>query len=124
MARQTSIDAYKIKSEGLLSERRWQVYDVLYEIGPATGGEVFKAFKKKYGVLVPTNSNTITRLGELRNCGVVKEIGTRECTVSGQNVIVWQVTDKLPVKFKKEERIKCKHCNGKGYSIQQQSRLF
>lgn len=125
MTRRTSIEAYNnIKENGLLSERRWQVYSVLFDIGPATGGEVFKEMKKRYGMLVPTNSNTTTRLGELRNCGVVEELGERECSVSGQRVILWDVTDRLPTKLEKPKKIKCPHCDGKGYVVEQQTRLF
>jgi len=125
MIRQTSIDAYNaIRDNGLLSERRWQVYDVLYDIGPATGGEVFKEFKKRYGITAPTNSNVTTRLGELRQMTVVMELGVKACTVSGQRVILWDVTANLPLKFEKSKRVKCTHCDGKGYFETQQTRLF
>lgn len=116
MVRETSREAYeKIKENDLLSTRRWQVYDVLFSVGPATGGEVFREMKRRYGMTIPTNSNTTTRLGELRERGVVKELGTRACDVSGQRVILWDVTKKLPVTFDKPSRIKCKSCCGKGY---------
>jgi len=124
MTRQTSIEAYnKIKDEGLLSERRWQVYDCLYDIGPATGGEVFKEMKRRYGMLVPTNSNTTTRLGELRDMGVVSELGTRTCSVSSQKVILWDCTSNLPIKFEKPNKIKCEHCDGLGYHMEQQAKF-
>lgn len=125
MIRQTSIEAYnQIKNSGLLSERRWQVYDVLFEYGPMTGGETFQRMKQKYSVMAPTNSNTTTRLGELRNMGVVMELGTKTCSVSGQTVILWDVTDKLPTKLVKSKRTKCRHCSGKGYLEDKQFTLF
>lgn len=126
MIRETSIEAYhKIKDDGLLSERRWQVYSVLYKIGPATGGEVFKEFKRQYGITTPTNSNVTTRLGELREMEVAKELGTRVCSVSGQNVILWDVTKSLPVKLEKAARIKCPHCKGTGHlNLAHQMKLF
>lgn len=125
MIRDTSIEAYnKIKRDGLLSERRWQVYDILYEIGPATGGEIFRHMKKKYGPTIPTNSNVTTRLGELRHFGVAMEIGKRKCTMTGQMVILWDVTSKLPLKFDKPEKTKCAHCNGTGLITKQQIKLF
>jgi len=102
MVRKTSIAAFNnIKENGLLSERRFQVYNSLFDCGPATGGEVFEKMREKYGVLIPVNSNTITRLGELRELGVAEELGERVCSISGQNVILWDVTDRLPVKYEK-----------------------
>lgn len=116
MIRKTSIEAYNtIKDNGLLSERRWQVYDILFRNGPMTGGEVFQLMKKQYSVMAPTNSNVTTRLGELRNMGAAQELGRRVCTVSGMTVILWDVTDRLPVKLERSTRTKCKSCGGKGY---------
>lgn len=116
MVRRTSVEAYHaIQENGLLSLRRWQVYEVLYDIGPATGGEVFKEMLRRHGLGIPSNSNTITRLGELRERGVVEEMGIRQCSVSGQRVLLWDVTDKLPSKIKKKKRRKCEVCNGRGY---------
>ena len=44
VVRSTSADAYrKIRDEGLLSERRWQVYDALFAHGPCTGMELLEA---------------------------------------------------------------------------------
>jgi hypothetical protein len=122
--RDTSIEAFhKIKESGLLSQRRWQVYEILFDIGPATGSEVFLEMRNRHTIGLPSNSNTVARLGELRSMGVVKEIGTKVCPVSGQNVISWDVTSKLPVKFEKSEKVKCEHCNGRGYTIDEQSVL-
>lgn len=95
-----------IRDSGLLSRRRWQVYYVLYMYGPMTGGEVFRAYQDTFGINAPTNSNVTTRLGELRESGVVKELGTKICDVSGQNVILWATTDNLPKKLVKEDRVK------------------
>lgn len=125
MTRQTSIATYrKIEQEGLLSLRRWQVYAVLFDIGPATGGEVFREMRKRYSTAMPTNSNTTTRLGELRNMGVAMELGTKVCEVSGQRVILWDVTAALPDPIKKEKHteMKCPTCEGTGKI--KQGRLF
>lgn len=104
MVRQTSIDAYNtIKANGLLKKRKWQIYSVLYDIGPATGGEVFKEMKERYSTTIPTNSNTTTRLGELRDNGTVMELGNRVCSVSNQAVTLWDVTDGLPKKLGKKK---------------------
>lgn len=114
--RSTSISAYnEIKENGLLSKRRMQVYEALVECGPATGGEVFRAMKIKFGIgSLPTNSNTTTRLGELREMGVAEEIGRRECRVTNQTVILWRAVDALPRKLIKKPRTECPHCKGTG----------
>jgi len=122
MVRETSIEAYnKIKSEGLLKGRQFDVYEALHLYGPSTGAELFYKMKRARN---PSHSNVTTRLGELRNMGVVEEIRTRKCSITGMTVIEWGVTDRTPVRFKKSEKIKCKHCDGKGYHMSQQARLF
>lgn len=121
MTRQTSIDAYKtIKNNGLLSERRWQVYDVLYSYGPMTAGELSEQLPKKLSRTI--GSNVHARLAELKESGVVREVKTTICSVSGMKVIQWDVTSKLPKKIIKEDKIKCPNCNGKGFT--RQGRLF
>lgn len=93
--RQTSAEAYHtIQANGLLSKRRWEIYDALYRHGPKTGSELFKCLTL-YGEN-PTHSNIVTRLGELRDLGVAAEVGKKECEVSGMRVILWDVTDNLP----------------------------
>jgi hypothetical protein len=126
MVRQTSITAYnQIKEEGLLSERRWQVYDTLFNHGPCTANELAKHFEKM-NFLLPgnVNLNIVTRLGELRNMGVVSELKERPCRVTGMTVIEWDVTDRLPIKLEQPKKIKCKTCNGRGYIMEQQLKLF
>jgi len=125
MIRKTSIDAYKkINDLGLLSKRRLQVYNVLYNHGPLTGNEVLKHLIKEYGVSLGNAPSIISRLGELRKMEVVNELGKRTCSISKMNVILWDVTDSLPVKFDKPVKIKCSYCNGKGHFIEQQKNLF
>ena len=105
MTRQTSMDAYrKIKSEGLLSKRRLEVYETLFHFGPMTANETFeKLYKKDIG---PKNaaSNSAARFSELRDMGVIQEIGERKCSVTGMNVISWDVTSWLPTKIKKPSK--------------------
>lgn len=96
MMRETSASVYeRIVCEGLLSKRRLQVYQVLYEHGPLTGGQLSEIVKNKFGEW--GQSETVrNRLPELRNSGVVKECGTIKCPTSGNEVILWDVTDKYP----------------------------
>lgn len=91
MTRRTSYAAYmKIEANGLLSKARLAVYQELFQRGPMTAGELAESINM-------VRNNCATRLAELRDRGVVAEVGERECTVTHKNVIVWDVTDKLPV---------------------------
>lgn len=120
--RQTSILAYNyIKENGLLSERRQQVYEALFEYGPCTASELFY---KMRNLRNPSHSNVTTRLGELRDLGCVAELGRKICNITGREVIEWDVTAALPAKFDKVRRTKCKSCNGTGYQSSQQTKLF
>lgn len=90
--RQTSIDAYNnIKANGLLSEMRFRVYEALFINGPLTGKELDK--------MLGTDS-AHKRLSELKALGCIDDSGelTRTCKVSGERVIEWDVTDRLPVR--------------------------
>lgn len=117
MTRETSLEAYhRIKDEGLLSVRRWQVYDVLFHNGPLTANQMIKLFQSRYPQYRLTNTGSLaTRLSELRDRGVVHEVAEIKCPVSSFRTIQWDVTDKLPVEFKKPHRNKCHVCDGKGY---------
>lgn len=102
MIRQTSIEAYhKIKEDGTLSSSRWHVYEILYKHGPLTAGELKqKMLWSKENFLKVYKSES--RLTELRDMGVVQELGKKKCSLSGMTVILWDVTDKLPVKLKRD----------------------
>lgn len=95
MARRTSIAVYqKIEEEGLLSKARWRVYAWLYVNGPATAGEIGAGIEY-------IRNNTCARLKELIDRGVVEEIGERPCKTTGNNVILYDVTDQLPIEPRK-----------------------
>ena len=95
-ARFTSIRVYhQIEEEGLLSRMRWLVYSWLYKNGPATGREV------NQGLDVP---HAHVRLHELQQQGVVRETGTKNCSVTGRESISWDVTANLPSTFVPIER--------------------
>lgn len=99
MVRQTSTDAYdKIKHEGLLSAKRWQAYDALFHHGPFTASEgaaYVKGIRK---------NDLSSRLTELVKMGVVQEIQERQCQVTKQNVIEFDVTDAVPEKIERSIR--------------------
>lgn len=88
--RETSIEVYhQIRDEGLLSAMRFAVYDAVFRYGPCTCSELCDRMK-----MLPSNASP--RLTELRDLGVVKELGTAPCPITGREVILWDVTDKLP----------------------------
>jgi hypothetical protein len=101
--RDTSIEAYKaITENGMLSDRRWRVYDILFHNGPLIGARVAELYYFQYGRT--SASETIrNRLTELRDMGVVRETGKTFDPNTGMTVIVWDVTSKLPVTFVKQK---------------------
>lgn len=102
MTRQTSIESYHaIKDNGLLSRRRFQVYDFLYNSGPATARQAWRA--------IAPNGHTgsiNTRFAELREIGVVEEVGTTKEQATGMTVILWDVTANLPRRLMKKKSAK------------------
>jgi len=101
MSKSTQRIAYlTIKDSELLSQRRFEVYEALYENGPSTTGEIWKKFFKRRGI---SQNSVNPRLSELVKCGVVEEAGKKECSVTGFTCTVWQVNDKLP-KYEKKKK--------------------
>jgi hypothetical protein len=101
--RQTSIDVYReMEASGLLSARRWEVYEILWHHGPMTSNEIFQHARLHGNPNYRHNTNA--RMTELRDLGVAQELGATICQVTKRRVILWDVTDRLPVKS--AERIK------------------
>jgi hypothetical protein len=101
--RQTSIDCYnKIKEEGLLSKMRLKVYEAILNNAPCTSGEAFATMTTKENQI----SQSRARFTELRELGVIYEVRNRKCTITGMNVIEWDLTDRLPVNIKKSTKTK------------------
>lgn len=102
MVRDTSVVAFcEVMESGHVSRRRREVYESLYENGPCTAQELFRCMARKRA---SANSNVVTRLGELREQGLVEELGSKVCDVTGKSVILWDVTSKLPKKLVKKPR--------------------
>jgi len=99
--RHTQIEAYnKIKASGLLSERRFQVYDIIYKNQPITIANMIKIATSEIKIL---NTGSLTgRISELERAGVITPLRTGECPITGNNVFFWATTDELPVKVKKK----------------------
>ena len=95
--RRTSIETYyAIRDQGLLSRMRFLVYQCLFHHGPLTAQETFKRLRLE--------SNQSGRFTEMRDIGVIEELGERKCAVTGRNVIVWDVTDVLPLEAPSDRR--------------------
>lgn len=105
MVRQTSIDCFEqIRSTGVVSQRRLEVLEAISRTCPCTTSEATRA--------ISTSSFGIgSRFTELREMGVIYEVGTRKCRVTDRNVIEWDLTGNMPVKYKKKLNTKPKNMN-------------
>jgi len=100
--RQTSINCYnEIKRDGLLSKRRLETFVAIMKIAPCTASEVQHSINYHNG-----GRDCMKRISELRDRGVVYEVRTRKCRITGKNVIEWDLTDKLPIDFKNPNKSK------------------
>lgn len=116
MIRQTSIEAYtRIREEGLLSRRRFQVYEYVFANGPCTARQAALALLKP-GIYP---SSFQARFSELRAAGVLDEVGTTVDRDTGQRAILWDVTAAVPSARPKPTQIKCPTCHGRGHLIQE-----
>ena len=103
MIRQTSIETYnKIEKEGLLSKMRLKVYKAIVDNAPCTSGEASATFENKRKV----PSQLRARFTELRELGVIKEDGTKICSITGRKAIKWDLTGNLPEKIHKNDNPK------------------
>ena len=92
--RQTSIDAYnEIKRNGLLSKKRLEVYDIIFNNGPLTDHEV--AARMESALNLANGANSGARIWELCQMGAVERVGTKVAE-TGMTVTLWDVTDRLP----------------------------
>jgi len=98
--RQTSIDCYnQIKAEGLLSKRRLEVYEAILKSAPCSSGEAFSKMLTSSNVI----SQSRARFTELRELGVIYEVGVKKCSITNRNVIEWDLTDNLPFELEKNK---------------------
>jgi len=89
----TSLEAYnKIKAQGLLPPRRFEVYQVLALYGAQTQSEVFA----QLGLIGEKRVCYTPRFAELEKQGVIKIVGERACGITGKNCKLWDVTHDLP----------------------------
>ena len=81
--RNTSREAYE-SILGELPQRQQEAWELLKQFGPCTARE-----------LNAHRDGIWKRLSELRAKGAAKEVGTRKCSVSGRNAIVWDIDREL-----------------------------
>lgn len=99
MIRQTSIEVFhQIESEGLLGRLQLLVYETLFHRGPLTSGELWKFHFPEL-----QRQSLTPRLIELERMGALRTGEKRECKFTGRECIVWDVTDRLPVKLPKDK---------------------
>ena len=98
--RQTSIECYnQIKSDGSLSKMRFEVYSALLSMGkPSTTREVYQTMN--------VAKQEATRFTELRKLGVIYEVQSRKCNITGRTSIEWDLTDRLPIEIKNTNKTK------------------
>jgi DNA-binding transcriptional regulator YhcF (GntR family) len=88
-----------------LSEKRWRVYDIFYQLNrPLTGAEVSQIYKSNY----PSSQHSETirnRITELKEMGLLAEFEVVDCTFTGRKVFSFITTNNLPEKLKKKETL-------------------
>jgi len=90
--RETSVQAfYNAVDAGIIETRRAQVWVGLKALGVATANEVFEYLKEERRLGLRYDSNTRARLTELRDMGLIREVGDRACRVTHQTCITWAV---------------------------------
>ncbi len=92
--RQTSRLAFEhLVASGALPNRRREVYAEIYKHGPGTSAEILRHRLEANPIEVLTQGRA--RFTELRNAGLIEELGTVECTVTGRQAILWDVTSQV-----------------------------
>lgn len=110
MIHEKSREAYRIiKENGLLKKMNWEIYDYLFRHGPHTTRELTVALG------IRDNGTTSGRITHLKDLGVVTEYQYKICETTGMEVSLWGVTAVVPAKKEKLKKVRCVHCDGKGY---------
>ncbi len=70
--------------------------------GPCTANELVRAMREKDDQRTKGRDYFAQRLSELRDWGAIQEVGKRACKVTNRTVYVWDLTDRVPKKPKKD----------------------
>ena len=97
---QNSMDAFNhIKKNGLLSDKRLKVYHIFLQYPDGlTGSEVSEIYKDHY----PSSQHSETirnRITELRDMGVLDEVGNVACKFTKRTVMKYRVNTNIPTKL-------------------------
>jgi len=95
--RETSRHAYRvIKAGHLLAPFQLEVYEIICQFGPLTGGEAWRYYKNKHPESDRGRNEVAKCLTQLKNNLTIREDGTRKCLESGFNNILWIETGNMP----------------------------
>lgn len=108
MQQKTSLDVYKkILASGLISKRRREIVEILWENVALTGNQISKIHKERHN----TNSfseNVKNRITELEQMGVITVVGIVSCPLTKNQVNLYALSGNLPVKLQVKETKKQK----------------
>jgi len=110
--RETSIEAfYQAIDSGVIATRQAQIWVGLHALGVGhTSNEVFEYLKEVLHFNLRYDSNTRARFTELRDLGLIREVGERACRVTGRTCITWAVV--LPSEYAGEAIVeRCPTCH-------------
>lgn len=108
--RETSAQSfYNEVNSGRVRTRRQQVWVALTVLGASTAIEVYRYLRAHFEFLGDCHSIT-PRFAELRDLGLVKEAGERECQYTGANSITWEAIKPEDWRAPNVERHRCETC--------------
>jgi hypothetical protein len=111
----SSIETYhQIREEGLLGKDQDKVYKYIRANPDSTDREIADHFQ-----CIPNQIRP--RRKELVNMNLVQMHAKRVCSITGRTAYSWRITLKpdlvMARKIKYATKIKCPHCEGKGYTL-------
>ena len=85
---ENSLKAWQqLLESGRLAGARADFYRAIAEHPRMTATELYRFHLTGY------SENTRTRFGELRDLGLIREAGSRKCTITGKTATVWEITE-------------------------------
>jgi hypothetical protein len=121
MTRRTSKEAYdRLIASGRLGGLHRDVVTAVYNREPCTSAEAFEEMRER-GVYENPISQSRARFTELRDLGVLLELGEKICNVTGRYAIAWGLTGNPPVD---KETIQPRKRKGPLFAVLGQSSLL
>lgn len=113
--KQTSIDAYyKVMESGLLSKRRKQVYEFIFQNGPVSMHHTWRSIAPHLAT-----GGISTRFSELERMGLICASGYEMDIISKQRVVLWEITDQDYVPKLEQKKVEyiyaCESCGQWSY---------